>query len=147
MNRIGHDHVQNRSSVPCYICLVKILSINNNMGKPLDINKYRIKSDHYVECKPERVISGAFIRGPLFLSWFKRAMAAGKPAVFVGLVLWYRKGLEKRDTVRLTNVELKNWGISRQTKYRGLDQLETAGLIKINRKCKHNPVVQILIVD
>jgi hypothetical protein len=55
-------------------------------------------------------------------------------ALVLGLCLWRLKGATQKDTVALSNRELKPLGIDRAAKSRGLAALEKAGLIKVERK-------------
>jgi len=85
-----------------------------------------------------------FIKGPLPHAWISQAIASGNSAISVGLVLWYLRGWKKRNEFRLTNIELQKWSVNRYQKYRGLKQLEKAGLIRVKKENRKNPVVLLL---
>ncbi|NBO91183.1 MAG: hypothetical protein EBV06_02525 [Planctomycetia bacterium] len=46
--------------------------------------------------------------------------------------------------MRLTTAILKRFGVNRKAKYRALASLEDAGLIRVHRELRKNPVVTIL---
>jgi hypothetical protein len=51
--------------------------------------------------------------------------------IIVGIYVWRRWVVcKKQETFTVPNGELKNWGISRQIKYRTINRLVAAGLIK-----------------
>lgn len=85
-----------------------------------------------------------FLKGPIPIHWLVLAKKASPTALIVGLVLWYLSGLEKKMTIKITNRKLKIWKLTRYAKYRGLKELEKAGLIKVMRQKKRSPVVTIL---
>ena len=51
------------------------------------------------------------------------------------------------NRVKLANVGLKEFGVSRWGKYHALDQLATAGLISTQRQPRKSPVVTIKFTD
>jgi hypothetical protein len=46
--------------------------------------------------------------------------------------------------VTLTSAILRRFSVNRKAKYRGLEALEEAGLIRVERRPKKNPIVTIL---
>jgi hypothetical protein len=108
--------------------------------------------DLRINCAPDAISvtktigrqNKCFIKGPLPHAWISRAIAAGNSAISLGLVLWFLRGWKKQNEFRLTNVELRKWNIDRHQKYRGLVQLEKAGLIKVKRENCKNPKVKLL---
>ena len=63
-------------------------------------------------------------------------------AVYVVALL--RSRLERTKIVTLTNCFLQRFGLSRHDKTRALPCLEGAGLLRVERYTKRNPVVEIL---
>ena len=102
--------------------------------------------------------SQPFIKGPLCREWFIRAGKLPKPAINVGIALWFKVGVEKDDFIRPGRAESievrvdrglkKRFMISPPQLSRGLHALERAGLIRIVKggagRC---PVVVILNVQ
>jgi len=74
-----------------------------------------------------------FIKGPLPLEWFERAVQGNSAAaVTVGLLLFYLRGMGRRKIV-LSNELASRFSITRNTKARALRALEDAGLISLQR--------------
>ena len=67
------------------------------------------------------------------LAWLARVLPVVRSAdqLVVALLLYRECLLRRSNTVALSNGELRNLGISRQTKYRALDELREAGAIAI----------------
>src|SRR5262245_31841600 len=70
------------------------------------------------------------------LAWLARVRVQVRSAdqLLVALVLYRRCLLARRQTVGLPNGELRKVGISRQTKYRTLAELEEAGALTIEAR-------------
>ena len=88
-----------------------------------------------------------FIKGPIPLDWLLSAARLSESALKVGLILWYLAGLNKSDTVKLSNRYLGDIGLSRNGKYRGLAALENAGLVTYSQDNGRSPIVKICDVD
>ena len=84
-----------------------------------------------------------FIKGPIPLDWVFTAAQLSEAALKVGLILWYLSGLNRSDTVKLSNRYLDDIGLSRNGKYRGLAALEKAGLISYSQGEGRSPIVTI----
>ncbi len=85
-----------------------------------------------------------FIKGPISLPWIVAAVQLPGKAVAVALLLKYLAGLQQTEIVKLEPKSIREFGISRQTVYRGLQGLEDAGLIQVSRGAGRAPVVTIL---
>ena len=79
-------------------------------------------------------LEGNFCGGPIW--WWQRVASVvnTKEQLIVAIYLWRRRSVcGHRNTFDVPNGELQIfWGISRHVKYRTLDMLAAAGLIKIN---------------
>lgn len=119
----------------------------------LDIEQYRLP-DAYIDglFKQSKTknrtkrIKGKFIKGPLCLLWFSRAIGVSYGAGCLGLVLWFLVGMNKDGslTVSLPNRIVEATGITKDTKRRALQGLEKAGLIKVSGKSGASPIVTII---
>lgn len=76
-----------------------------------------------------------FLRGPIPLLWLAVAYSVSSTALVVGLHLWYIRGLRKtsEDLVISQKLATKSLRIKKRALTRGLDKLETAGLINTSR--------------
>jgi hypothetical protein len=82
----------------------------------------------------------AFVMVPLdeAASMFK---AMNQHKAMVAIVVRYQAWKAKGNPFILSNELLTKYGVHRNTKYRALAELETAGLIRIERRGKHAPVI------
>ena len=74
-----------------------------------------------------------FLKGPIPLWWLEQAGQLRGRALHVGIALWFLSGLTKSTTVHLTATTTKRFGLNRQAVYRGLQQLERAKLVSVER--------------
>ena len=89
--------------------------------------------------------SSEFIRGPIPKSWIiEAAKAGGSKALNVALALWFQAGLERSRTFRLRPSRIREFLVCRETCYRTLTALESAGLIAIARRRGRSPEITIL---
>ncbi len=85
-----------------------------------------------------------FLKGPIPLHWL--AVAGGLPgkALQVGVVLWFRAGMERSTTVSAPSKVLAEFGVDRFAKRRALDALAGVGLVAVVHRRGRNPVVTLL---
>jgi hypothetical protein len=88
-------------------------------------------------------IEGKFIAGPIDVAWVIQAAQLGVKALLLGMVLWHLKGLRKCHTFKVSNLMVREWGITSDAKSRGLRKLERIGLIAVQRQGKRSPQVTI----
>lgn len=62
----------------------------------------------------------------------------------MGIALWYLAGVKRSKTVAVTREAEDFAGCTRQTFAKGLDALETVGLISVKRHAGRRPVVTVL---
>lgn len=97
--------------------------------------------------KPKR-IKGEFLKGPIPLAWLTVASKlSGKASLAVALAIWFEAGRRKSKVVKLTSAILERFNVSRKCKYRALKSLEKAGLIRVHREPRRNPVVTIMEIQ
>ncbi len=116
------------------------LKINNLAASP----KVAAKG---VDQKEKKKILGEFLKGPIPLLWLTAASnLSGKAPLAVGLAIWFESGRRKSNEVKLTSAILQRFAIKRKSKYTALKSLEDAGLIRVRREPRKNPMVTILEV-
>ncbi|MCP4780661.1 MAG: hypothetical protein GY877_07890 [Hyphomicrobium sp.] len=81
--------------------------------------------------------------GPLHWGWITAAQLPGK-SLHAGLALWAIGELQNSRVVTLSNITSLRFGLDCNAKYRALAWLEDAGLISVERKAGHAPLVTIL---
>lgn len=130
MNKSAHDVFDN----------LDFLKINKLATSPIVAAKVG-------EQKVQKKISGEFLKGPIPLLWLTAASnQSGKAPLAVGLAIWFESGRRKSNEVKLTSAILQRFAIKRKSKYTALKSLEDAGLIRVRREPRKNPVVTILEV-
>jgi DNA-binding MarR family transcriptional regulator len=93
-------------------------------------------------------VEGEFLKGPIPLDWLGRASKLpGKAPLATAIAIMFEVGRRRSPQVTLTTAILDRFGVNRKAKYRGLKQLEKAGLIKVDRRPRRNPVVTVLAVQ
>jgi hypothetical protein len=85
-----------------------------------------------------------FVRGPIPAVWIEQAARLPGRALHVALLIRYLDGFDQTGTVKLRPSVRNAYGMDRFSCMRGLDQLEAAGLISVQRKCGSSPVATIL---
>jgi DNA-binding transcriptional ArsR family regulator len=99
--------------------------------------------------KPKaKKISGEFLKGPIPLPWLTAVTKlSGKAPLAVALAVWFEAGRRKSNEVKLTTAILQRFSVNRKAKYTALKALEKAGLVRVRREPRRNPVVTILDVQ
>jgi len=85
-----------------------------------------------------------FLKGPIPWDWLCCASALPGKALHVATALWHLAGLKNNRTVPLSGSIIRELGIERHASYRGLKQLEKAGLVSVVRHAGRNPIVTLL---
>ena len=100
--------------------------------------------------KPKaKKITGEFLKGPIPLPWLTAVTRlSGKAPLVVALAVWFEAGRRKRlNELKLTTAILERFSVNRKAKYSALKSLERAGLVRVRREPRRNPVVTILDVQ
>jgi len=106
---------------------------------------YRREVKRVPKTKPPRPGPGEkFLKGPIPWSWLSKSASLKGQTLHVGIALWLLAGIKRSQSVALSNLVLRDLGVSRFSGYRALHALESAGLISVYRHTGRNPVVTIL---
>jgi hypothetical protein len=107
---------------------------------PFDLGALRLSDEELVNLlgrapkKPPRPrLGGKFLRGPVPWTWIARAFRLPGKALAVGLLLWREAGCADRATVRFRGGLARGLGAHPDTARRGLQALEAAGLVRVER--------------
>jgi len=90
-------------------------------------------------------VKGKFIAGPIDVAWLSQASKLGVTALWVGLALWFVRGLRGADSFLVSNLMMRDWGVLPDAKSRALRKLEQAGLIAIEGRGKRSPRVSLVV--
>jgi hypothetical protein len=86
-----------------------------------------------------------YIKGPLPLWWIVRAGRTKGAGLHVAMELFYRAGIEKSDEVKISLAGIgRRFGIHRTAAARGLRDLETAGLVTVQRPPGRKVIVRVI---
>lgn len=117
---------------------------------PIDVDRLRVRSVQSAtrRDRPPRHVKGeGFLKGPVPLAWLEAAARLPGRSLHAGLALWYAAGLTRSATVALSNISGVRFGLDRNAKYRALEWLEGAGLVKVERMLGRAPVVTIVVSE
>jgi DNA-binding MarR family transcriptional regulator len=78
-------------------------------------------------------------------TWIERLEGATGQTYRLALVLLYLHWKGKSAPTKLPNGMLKIDGVSRQSKWRALADLEQRGLINVERRPKRSPIIRLLV--
>jgi hypothetical protein len=83
------------------------------------------------------------------LAWLAAAarITASKFALHVAVLIYYRKGLTRREPVFVPSKLLAQFGVDRHGFYRALRSLETADLISVERRKGRKPLIAIVALS
>jgi len=74
-----------------------------------------------------------------------RRNGLGVTALWVGLSLWFLRGLKRSDSFIVSNLMMQEWDVLPDAKCRALRTLEKAGLIAIEPRGKRNSRVTLVV--
>ncbi|MCP4780425.1 MAG: hypothetical protein GY877_06645 [Hyphomicrobium sp.] len=80
----------------------------------------------------------------VLLDWLMIAAQLPGKFLHLGVALWAIGQMHNSRAVPLSNITSLRFGLDRNAKYRALAWLEEAGLISVERKAGHAPLVTIL---
>jgi hypothetical protein len=84
------------------------------------------------------------LRGPIPWAWWLQACRSPGKALHIASICWFLAGRERSAIFELGSGCPSEMGLSRQSVYRGLDALESGGLISVVHRPGRPPVVSIL---
>jgi len=114
----------------------------SNYNRHGSVDMFRLAEDE-VALKPPKVRGGKFIAGPIDVIWLSKARQLGVTALWVGLGLWFLRGLKRNNTFVVSNMMMREWGVEPDAKSRALRKLEAAGLIEVEARGRRSPKVTI----
>jgi len=117
----------------------KKLSLSKSSVLPVVSRNRRQKSN-----LPRHQLGEKFLKGPIPLALINRATKLPGKAWHVYAAVWYLAGVRKDQTIKLTQVVLNEFGVSRYAKYRALDALAQEGLILYESADGKKPLVTLL---
>jgi hypothetical protein len=115
-----------------------------------DLSQFKLITNPLLKKKhkslPHHKTGELFLKGPIPENWLALAARLPGKAFQVGLAAWMLGGMKRTRSVKLSFKRLSNWGVKRNSVYRGLNALEKASLISVDRHRGRSPIVTILEV-
>jgi hypothetical protein len=68
-------------------------------------------------------VRGKFIAGPVDVVWRSQARKLGVTALWVGLGLWFLRGIRRSNSFTVSNLMMREWGVQPDAKSRALRAL------------------------
>jgi hypothetical protein len=96
---------------------------------------------------PRHQIGENFLKGPIPLKLISRATQLPGKAWHVYAAIWYLVGIKKSRTIKLSQQVLNEFCVNRFAKYRALEALAKAGLIRYQSNDGKNPLVTLMHSD
>ena len=96
---------------------------------------------------PRHQIGEKFLKGPIPLKLISRATQLPGKAWHVYAAIWYIAGIKKSQTIKLSQQVLNEFCVNRFAKYRALEALAKAGLIRYQSNDGKNPLVTLIHSD
>jgi DNA-binding transcriptional ArsR family regulator len=96
------------------------------------------------KCRRASSVGGKFIAGPVDIFWLSEARKLGVTALWVGLALWFLRGLKRSDSFIVSNLMMQELDVQPDSKARALRKLEKASLITIEQRGKRSPRVTLV---
>ena len=114
----------------------------------VDINKFRSETSRVngtPKYLPRPKNGGWFIKGPIPGDWIGQAAALPGKSLHVALAVWTEASMKKRRTaVPISSRVFARFGVGKDAGRLGLNKLEAAGLIRVERHSGRCPRVDIL---
>ena len=82
-----------------------------------------------------------FVKGPIPWAWLTQAARLPGKALHVAIVIWFLAGMRRKREILMASKYLELAGVKRHSAYRGLQHLEAAGLISVERRRGRSPVI------
>lgn len=80
-------------------------------------------------------------------SWIRTAAQLPGKSLHLAVMIWLSTNRSERNSICIGNCEALRFGIDRNSKYRALAWLESAGLISVSRRLGRSPIVTLLEVE
>ena len=85
-----------------------------------------------------------FLKGPIPWDWVEIASKLPGKALALGMLLWREAGMDGIVPVTITTAKAEPLGIDRSAKSRAIADLERAGLVRVERRPRQNPLVSLI---
>jgi len=116
------------------------ITYNSDDDVPVKRLQLDVSSGKLVDVPPKQ----PFLRGPIPLSWLASAAQLPGKTLHVAIALRWLHGMSGGKAFKLTRKALRAMNLERDAERAGLARLESAGLIRVERKPGQRPIISIL---
>jgi hypothetical protein len=88
-----------------------------------------------------------FLKGPIPLNLLSKAANLPGKAFIVYTGIWHLARMADKKTIALSQKTMRDLHLNRNAVYRGLEHLESAGLVSVERHRGRNSIITILGLD
>jgi hypothetical protein len=85
-----------------------------------------------------------FLKGPIPGNWLDIASGLPGRSLHVGMVVWFKHGLTKKDQFHITRKDREKFNIPPDAFRRGINHLKNSGLIQVERRTGRPTLITIL---
>jgi DNA-binding transcriptional ArsR family regulator len=103
-----------------------------------------IVGEHLIEPSTNKPLRRRYLKGPIPWTWLETASRLPGKALALGMLLWREAGMDGIGPVTITNAKVATLGIDRSAKSRAVADLERAGLVRVERRPRRNPLVTLV---
>jgi hypothetical protein len=114
-----------------------------------DVVDADIKTEHLFWDREHRAYTNKYSRKSRYIQtiplvWLSVALTGSQNCIRCALLVQYVTGLQRTNTVVLSNKYVKEFGLNRWTKIHALKALEAKGLVTVKRYPGRSPTVTVL---
>lgn len=114
----------------------------NNMCAPTSIQERNVTPKKYLKKQ-----KGKFLKGPIPMTWLNIAGNLPGKALHIGIALWHWSWIRRTKTFKLPTHVYGDLGVGRKSYYNGLQVLEKAELISVQRSVGKKPEITLRSLD
>lgn len=114
---------------------------------PENIERFRVKNPSLKVSLQTTKASRSkswFLKGPIPGDWLHTATGLPGRSLHVGLAIWFKHGLTKKQQFNITPPERRRFNIPDHAFRRGVRCLEEAGLIQVERRTGRPSLIRII---
>jgi DNA-binding transcriptional ArsR family regulator len=103
-----------------------------------------VTGERLIKFSTSKVPPKRFLKGPIPWDWVETASRLPGKALALGMLLWREAGMDGIGPVTITSAKAAALGMDRSAKSRAIADLERAGLVRVERRPRQNPLVTLI---
>jgi hypothetical protein len=89
-------------------------------------------------------LSLRYVKGPIPVPWLAKAFSLTPSAVKCAIALFYQRGLSRSNEFKIEPARFRELEIQDIARRRGLNDLEQAGLIRLEKRTSKTPIAKLI---